>query len=109
MNPNDMVYLWKDWGNTGNVVVAPTESCRVESIENYTIYDNQDEYEDIMIRNEDDGGILVGKVSPRKASTLAKTQNKTRLLLKKIQKVKPNQKRGERNRYSFFGHRKDPL
>ena len=67
-----------------------------------------------MIRDEEDGGIIVGIVSPRKASTPEKTQNKTRLLLKQIQKVKPNQKRGEKNggineQYSFFGHRKDPL
>ena len=114
MNPNDAVYLWKDWEDTGNVAVAPTEDSRIESIANYTIYDNQSEYEDIVIRDEDDGGIIVGKVSPCKASTPAKTQNKTQLLLKQIQKVKPNQKREEKNggineHYSFFGHRKDPL
>ena len=96
MNPNDVVYLWKDWEDTGNVAVAPTEGSRIESIAIYTIYDNQSKNEDIVICDEDDGGMIVGKVSPRKASTPAKTQNKTRLLLKKIQKVKPNQKRGEK-------------
>ena len=73
INPNDAVYLWKDWEDTGNVAVAPTDGSRIESIENYTIYDNQAEYEDIMIRDEEDGGIIVGKVSPCKASTPAKT------------------------------------
>ena len=51
MNPNDAVYLWKDWEDTGNVAVAPTEGSRIESITNYTIYDNQSEYDDIMIRD----------------------------------------------------------
>ena len=73
MNPNDAVYLWKDWEDTGNVVVAPTEGCHIESIENCTIYDNQAEYEEITICDEDNGGTIVGKVSPRKASTPANT------------------------------------
>ena len=86
----------------------------MRAFENYTIYDNQAEYKNIMICTDAGGGIIVGKVSPRKASNLATTHNKIRLLLKKIQKVRPNQKRGEKNEginkhYSFFGHGKDPL
>ena len=97
MQPNYNLYAFYDWHNTGKDAISPTNGGCVVNICEYTIFDNQSEFEDTLIYDKDDKRIMVGKVLPRKARNDNNGQHKTRQLVQLAQTVNPNQLRGNKN------------
>ena len=84
MQPNNDLYLFYDWHNTGKDSISPTKGGLVVNICEYTTFDYPSEFEDILIYDEADKRIIIGKVLPRKERNDKNSQHETRQLMELI-------------------------